>query len=600
MNVVPLRRGGWWHDYVCPTHAVELNPAVDGVYPCRYGCELTGEPYAAAWLVFQHQGAAREARRRAHGFRHTGSPEDRGAAVDILDAYATLYHEVSRSGWNQSSEGWMLRGKLFAQALTEAQWAAQIADTVIALHSRADRDGGLDRPVVEMLRGLLETITAARTILVDQRDDERNNYTAWLNAAGRLLDLALQACGEPADPQPWTERAYAHLRLAIGEDGWEWEGSTYYHLFVLRAYLLGLKGGDPAELPADITERIAAMVRVLAELAAPDGRLPALHDGPYDRTGLHQEVLEVAALAAQLLQPTGLDTVQAWARRRLGDVHDQLEDLLTGWFSGEPVATRPATRASVLFPTVGYAVLRDPEDRFQVVLDAGPHGGSHGHFDKLALYLYGQSPWQPAPGVPPYASPLRRGYYARTSAHPTVRIDGRDQCEATAVIESWDSDGRRVVASTEQAVPGVTLRRELVLTDGQLVDIMTVTASDGGDHDITLALRPAGGLALRTTGQATHSVWSGETGVDLVGFHQASTTSDLTLRPGRGPSDDPSVVLPVADWQARGRQVSFVSVFSFDEASHPEKVEVHFDELGSPTVHLHLRHHDTITIEATR
>ncbi len=199
MSVVPLRRGGWWHDYVCPTHGVELDPATAQVYPCRYGCELTGEPYAAAWLVFQHQGAAREARRRAHHFRHTGSPEDRHAATQILQAYASLYRDVSQAGWNASSEGWMLRGKLFAQALTEAQWAVQIADAVLAMHLGDVAGDPLDRPVVEMLLGLLETITDARAVLVEQRHDERNNYTAWLNAAGRLLSLALQACGEPAD-----------------------------------------------------------------------------------------------------------------------------------------------------------------------------------------------------------------------------------------------------------------------------------------------------------------------------------------------------------------------------------------------------------------
>ncbi len=181
-----------------------------------------------------------------------------------------------------------------------------------------------------------------------------------------------------------------------------------------------------------------------------------------------------------------------------------------------------------------------------------------------------------------------------------MRIDGRDQCEATGIIDLWDPAGRRVVARAEQAVPGVSLRRELVLLDAHLIDIVSVTASDGGDHDIALALRPAAGLSLRTTAHGTRSLWPGDSGDDLVGFHQASATSALTLTAGRGPSDDPSVVLPVADWQARGRQVCFVSVFSYDQASRPERVEVLFDDLGSPTVHIQTEHHDTITIEATR
>ena len=78
------------------------------------------------------------------------------------------------------------------------------------------------------------------------------------------------------------------------------EGSTYYHLFVLRAYLLTLRGTDPAALPADAADRLAGMVQVLAGLAAPDGTLPMLHDGPFDRVPAHLEVLEVCVLAGQL------------------------------------------------------------------------------------------------------------------------------------------------------------------------------------------------------------------------------------------------------------------------------------------------------------
>ncbi|MDT7682240.1 MAG: oligo-alginate lyase, partial [Pseudonocardiales bacterium] len=62
---IPDRRGGWWHEYVCPTHGTELLPARDQVFPCPHGCELTGEPYAGAWTVLAHQAAARSLRRLA-------------------------------------------------------------------------------------------------------------------------------------------------------------------------------------------------------------------------------------------------------------------------------------------------------------------------------------------------------------------------------------------------------------------------------------------------------------------------------------------------------------------------------------------------------
>ncbi|WP_279578986.1 SDR family NAD(P)-dependent oxidoreductase [Fodinicola feengrottensis] len=62
---IPDRAGGWWHEYVCPVHGVELLPAHNDSFPCSYGCVLTGEPYTGAWAVLAHQAAARSLRRLA-------------------------------------------------------------------------------------------------------------------------------------------------------------------------------------------------------------------------------------------------------------------------------------------------------------------------------------------------------------------------------------------------------------------------------------------------------------------------------------------------------------------------------------------------------
>lgn len=600
MRIVPLERGGWWHDYVCPIHGTELEPARGGIFPCVHGCELTGEPYAAAWLVYQHQRLAREARFLARSTSTDGTDAPRERARQILDEYASFYAEVSRSGWNEGSEGWMLKGKLFSQALTEAQWAVQIADAVASLN--ATGPGTVCRPVAEMLRGLLDTITAARGILVDERNDERNNYTAWLNTAGLSLSRALQSCGESVDTAQWVKWGYEHIRIAVGEDGWEWEGSTYYHVFVLRAYLLGLRGMAPTDLPADIVQSLAAMVRVLAEIAAPDGRLPILHDGPYDRAPMHREVLEIVVLAGQLFHDTGLSTVGSWARARLGGNGSEPEDLLAGWFAGDPVEGATASRGPVYYPAVGFAILRDGLNRFQAVIDAGPHGGSHGHFDKLALYLYGQEAWQPAPGVPPYASPLRHGHYARTLAHPTVRVDGQDQNQGTGSIDYWDEANNHLIASADDVIPDVKLRREVMIRDGLLIDIMRVSATDGRDHDIALALRPSTGFALQTSGSLTTSTWTGPTSPDgtgpvLTGFHRASVPAAMVLTPGRGPSNDPSVILPVADWATTARKVTFVSVYSFDPANRPASVDIRFTGNDAVSIHTRSSSEETTTIE---
>ncbi|GIJ00586.1 heparinase II/III-like protein [Sediminihabitans luteus] len=574
MTDVPTALGGWWHDYVCPTHGTELVGPDGGAHRCARGCAVVGPRYDAARVVLEHQACARQVRLLARRAAATGSTADREHALKLLADYAAVYAQAVGPGWNDAAEPWMLRGRLFAQALTEAQWAVQIADAVLVL-GRENVDG-----VTSMLADLLTTLDEAYTILVHDRDDERNNYTAWLGAAGALVAQALGA--SPGVVQTWWSRVLRHVGLAVGDDGWEWEGSTYYHLFVLRAYLLALRGADPSALPAEPARRIAAMVRVLAEVAAPDGRLPALHDGPYDRAPMHREVLEIAALARGFVTDPGLDAVERFARERLGADDDGLERLLDGWFPGGPVASPAPARGSVLFEEVGYAVLRDEDDTFQAVLDAGPHGGSHGHLDKLAVYLYGAAAWQPAPGVPPYASPLRHGYYARTLAHPTVRVDGLDQVETTGRVERWDARAGHVTASAEVR-PGVRLRRTLRLAPGCLLDVVAVDCDE--ERDVTLGLRPAVDLAVRVVGEGAETTWTAADGATLHGFHGASVAAAMVAAPGRGPSHDPAAARTVVDWAARGSRVVLASLYHHGPRP-PRAVQISVAPEGGATFRL--------------
>ncbi|GAA3634903.1 heparinase II/III family protein [Microbacterium awajiense] len=562
MSSVPALPGGWWHDFVCPTHGVELGERVEGGFTGSCGCRVAGDAFEGAWLALEHQARAREARVHAHRYRREGDESDRRRAMTILIDYAHLYDRFASEGWSARSEPWMLRGKMFAQALSEAQWAVGIADAVIALDPPrgTDEAAALERMLVQ----IEDTLRDARRVLVDERDDQRNNYTAWLDAARRIVALARASLGGPEADAGLVAAVYAHMRIAVLPDGWEWEASTYYHVFVLRAYLLSLRGVDPAAIPSDIVRTLRAMVDVLAVIAAPDGCLPILHDGPYDRVAMHREVLEIGALSAQLFERTGLSVVEEWARSRCAADDDGLESTLDGWFGGRPIDLEPAPRRSHLFADAGYAVLRDADARITAVLDAGPHGGAHGHYDKLALYLYGDGTrWQPAPGVPPYASPLRRGYYTRTLAHPTVRVDDADQAEAAAEIRVWDPAAAALTAASATAIEGVDLRRALRLHAGTLVDVVRVIVNDGSRRRLTLGFRPATDFEVRAAGESWSSVWR-DGKARLHAAHWSSAPASFTVAPGRGPSDDPSRPRAVGDWTAEAAAADFITVWSLD------------------------------------
>lgn len=560
--------GGWWHNYVCPTHHVELEAASDVGYPCRYGCVLTGEPYASAWITLQHQATARRIRRLAH--------DDPEQALDMLRAYVDLYADLADSGWSEKSLPWMLKGKLFAQALSEAIWATQVADAVHTLGSRAADPG-----VAKLLESVLDTMAGARRILVDDRDDLRNNYTAWLDAAGSLVSIALGEIGRLADADTWRQYMFEHIRVAVGDDGWEWEGSTYYHLFVLRAYLLNLRGCAPGELPVDVGERLVGMLQAVTSIATPGGALPMLSDGPYRRAGVFQEIAEVCAIGRQLCAVPGLDRIESYARATLAlfsrdhrvlataeccqnpvitgeergsDLDDLPTEIVSGWFNGPPLPAPDEHGPITAHREVGIVVLRDPSRTWQAVVDAGvepERHGSHRHASQLSLYLYGtDEAWQPAPGVPPYVSRLRREYYPKAAAHPTVVIDRTDQDPFAAEIAVG---AKRVVLSAP------LMRRELVMASDYLLDVVTVDAD--AEHDVSLGLRPSGDLEARGVApQAWRTRWTSGSR-PLHGLHISDQATALDVRPAHGTSDDPTRLVTAADWTFHGAAVTFVSVY---------------------------------------
>jgi len=497
--VLPAERGGWWHQYVCPAHGVELEHVglltgefPKGGAPCPHGCRVDTADVRGAWTVLAHQACARAILAAAGG-----SPVEREGAVALLREYADRYASLGTTGHNGAA-GWMLRGRLFHQALTEAIWAVTIG--------RAARL--LGDPVPELTAGLADAARIARDSLVaDGRF--RSNYTAWLDAAGA-------ACtGKPE----WLEGPhgiFAHVLAATHTDGWEWEASTYYHSFVLRAYRHAIAAVPGVKVPATVRARIDAMADVLRVLVTPGGLLPSLHDGPYRRAEWDRELAEL--------------------------------DLT-------PAARRPIT----LHRDAGYALLHG--GGLQAILDYGPHGGSHGHLDTLSLYLYGSRvAWQPDPGQVPYGHGYWRRYYASTAAHPTFSVDGLDQAECAGELVSAGSAEITVACGT--AYEGVSAVRRVVLApDGALRDELSVSADR--PRRIAAHLRPDVALTVRTDPDGTvRTKWDG----GLYGTHTASGASArFVARAGPGPADDPQRIRTHVDWVAEdATAVTFRSTYRLE------------------------------------
>ncbi len=551
----PAERGGWWHDYVCGVHGTELEPGdLLGSFPaegaaCRHGCRLTSEPIRAGWLVLSHQAWARRARRLA-GHRQ---PEGRAEAARILIDYVEIYRRLAVDDHDQA-QGWMLRGRMFHQALTDAVWGVNIGHAAWSLAEAAETDLA---PVLPLLDELTAAALRARAVLLaDGRFD--SNYIAWLNAAGTACSRAAALIrGDSWDDRDgWLagdHGQFAHVLAATGDDGWEWEGSTYYHGFVLRAYLLSLRGYDPTTLPAAVTERLAGMVRALTRLATAGGILPAVHDGPYRREAVALEWQELGVLAGGLCTGDPLRSVTHRAAADSGSLTDDLADGLAGWFAGSPIEYGTEPAALTVFERVGLAVLYGTG--LHAVLDYGPHGGSHGHHDKLALYLYGaETEWQPDYGQVPYGNRAWRARYAAALAHPTIRIDDQEPGEATGRLIGRTDRSVTVAIDDPAWYQGVAATRHVALGDDHLLDLVTVRADRS--RRVRLGLRA--GVDLRTVDHDDHveTTWSAvET---LSGWHCGAA---MITRPGFGPADDPAAERAWLDFVAEGEQAVFCSVY---------------------------------------
>ncbi|TCC41375.1 heparinase II/III domain-containing protein [Kribbella speibonae] len=537
----PTERGGWWHEYVCPAHGVELahvgfdsgNFPAGGV-PCSYGCRVDTPAVRGAWTVLAHHFWARRIRLLSYD----------GGGADLLTSYARLYSELTKAGEHEQAQGWMQRGRLFHQALTDAVWGVPIAHSILNLAGKAELSETLP-----MLDGMVEGARRARDAMVAQ-DKFSSNYTAWFNALGTTASQAAAAVrGEAwSGAAEWLtgERGqFAHLEAATGEDGWEWEASTYYHGFVLRAYLLSLRGFDPSLVP----DRLEKMIAALASIATDGGILPALHDGPYLRVPLALEWLEIVALARQFTTGHSLDAVAARALAEVGPEYDGLEDKLTNWFDGSP---RNALFQRELVSSC-YAVMRVPG--IHAILDHGPHGGSHGHHDKLALYLYGATtPWQPDPGQVPYGHAQWRAHYKSVAAHPTLRIDNLEPAEATGELTR---EANSVTATIAGWYDGVRATRRLIAGDNYLVDVVRVTADR--EREIVLQFRPDVELTVEVGPDAFRTTWTGDE--TLYGYHVSRGAVPVT-RPGAGPADDPQRVRTWVDWTVAGADATYCSVYS--------------------------------------
>ena len=602
--------GGYYHDYFCPQHAVQLifEPDSPTLHRCPVdGATFSGEPFDSAWRWSVNNRLAESALRLAVLWKLEGEERNQQSVQEILLGYAKVYDGYKAfSGWRPENHG-------VAQfsTLDEAVWSIPLAWSFDLI--RSTLSDAQEREIVDRL------LVPAADFLMERHFGGIHNFACWHNAAigtigavtGRdaLLDFAIDG----------QYGFHTQAREGILADGLWFEGSFSYHFYTVAALLLLAKA--TANLPEwDLRQHpsLAAVLRAPVLCAYPDGSLPATNDCWYF-TSLNDDCCHGVPKA-----PAFYEIGHAWfdeplfgqvlARAYRHGPRENLDALLYGATELESGREEGLALPSVEMPASGYAILRSkPDEEAEpsaateqyLLLKYGVHGSGHGHPDKLALTLYAGGERQaPDLGTPGYGIDLFEGWYRQTISHNTVVLDGKSQPAGAGRRVAFRADGPFQVADAaidwgEDAVSGIDvptygvdeeapkvydgarMRRTVLGRGDYFVDVFAVDA--GTERRIDWIYRNAGVLApiseagpvepdaLKGDGfgyirdvqccELDDSIaldWkSGETGVRLFMAEQDGTTLFTGRAPGNPAEDRQGLIIR----QRNAKSTAFVSVF---------------------------------------
>jgi hypothetical protein len=248
-----------------------------------------------------------------------------------------------------------------------------------------------------------------------------------------------------------------------------------------------------------------------------------------------------------------------------------------------PEATKSLLKSAV-FPESGYAMLRAKHNDLSIILKFGPHGGGHGHYDKLGEIVYAEGRTQAVdPGTQLYGMALHKEWDQMSVAHNTITADELRQDQATGKLIAW-KDGGDYVAVSASAGPAykfADLTRSILVTDEYALQVDRAHATDGKPHifdfnyhnygrqTIRLHTTPYGEFPKVNGYLHLERAERGETNGDIKSrFDNEGTTMSLEVLGGKptevfqgmAPGPHPAVKGPFVIVRRRGTDVEFITL----------------------------------------
>lgn len=585
----PAKGAQWAHWYVCPVTGatLEFKP------PNHNICPDTGEdfqqwPISDVHYHYMHDQLSRDAKLLAIAYRMTGRQKYAQEAAEILKLYADKYHEYPIVDNYGKQSDWGAR--VYSQTLNESIW---LIDMTFA-YDLVRGSGALstaDRTHIEK-----DLLLPSAAVVVRGHKEPTLNIQSWINGAQAAVGFEL---GEKAliDEAVNGPLGFRYQMKNYVHEGFWLEGAWGYQFYAMRPLIataemarrhgMNLWAQEPA---------LASMFLAPLGVVLPDGSLPAFNDSHEVPLYPNAPLYELAY--ANTHDPALLPVLENAPRK-------SVDALLFG------VAELPKTEAaklkSAVFPDSGYAMLRAPNTDLNIIMKFGPHGGGHGHYDKLGEVVYAEGRVQGVdPGTQLYGLPLHKEWDQMTVAHNAPAVDELRQDAATGKLLAW-KQGERFVAATADA--GAAYRsarvvRSVLVTDRYALQMDEMQSNDGKPHrfdvnyhnfgtqTLELATVPYDGFPKANGYMHLEQTRRGESGSSITTrFDNQGTRMRLVVLGGSptgvfagvAPGPHPAVKVPFLMVRREGTSVRFVTLMVPSKGAE-EAIEVKAGEGGAVVV----------------
>lgn len=490
---VPTLEAGHGHFYVCPIHNVTFTFRWD--HPTAHYCAACGKEYRGVsrynwgWVNFVHAANQGFLMNCMYLYLATNEPCYAEYIRDMLLDYSNMYpgymvHDV----WRKPSEAHS--GKMFGQSLDESVWFSYAARAYVAV-----RETLTEAQCQKIERDLFRQ---AADLLLRRRDF--GNWQVWHNCGLVALAIALRDDRLISVALDDKQCGY-HTLMAkhVYPDGWWNEGSPIYHFYPLGAIVMTADAVRCRNIDL-YNEQLYNMFASPVRGVYPDLTFPAHNDGWYGESLIAQAGLYEVAYArfGDSLFRDVLAQCYRFVSRKGGYALLNPETISP--------ASKPLRQMSFRFPDAGFALLRS--DDATVVMKYGPHGGGHGHPDKLSISIHdGTKELLSDFGTSAYGAPDYTRWYRKTLAHNTVTVDGQDQAATTGNLMAFDSrpDGGMIRASADSAYRNVKMSRSLKLSGAKLTDLFVCQSPEEHRYDYVLLFNARPELSAKAGEPVTFS-----------------------------------------------------------------------------------------------